>query len=298
MALPVPRRNRGLDDIKESVALAAVDYAKTLANVSVRLCDPYSFVAPRHGSSNGVDPSAAAARMDAGEEGSGGSLREELGEATRTIGAMVEDLRRSEAEAVGRGERGARLPQGGLASGERIEAAVEEVFRQAAGDNQASGPEGGAISGAAGGVGRVLGGRGSDGSSVEQVLRPGRARGGGEASPPSPEAREASAKVIAVVLPWLLRKGILSRCKQSQALSMRTLQRIVKVCDKEALTPHVAELVATLIEGLSALEPQVTKRARGENPLVVADSVKSEDTLACKEGWACSATPQRLASHT
>ncbi|CAN0382024.1 unnamed protein product [Ectocarpus sp. 12 AP-2014] len=37
---------------------------------------------------------------------------------------------------------------------------------------------------------------------------------------------------------------------------MRTLQRLVKVCDKEALMPHLAELVATLIEGLSALEPQ------------------------------------------
>ncbi|CAN0544408.1 unnamed protein product, partial [Ectocarpus sp. 8 AP-2014] len=69
-------------------------------------------------------------------------------------------------------------------------------------------------------------------------------------------ARAAAAGAVGVTLPWLLRKGILSRCKPSQALAMRTLQRLVKVCDKEALMPHLAELVATLIEGLSALEPQ------------------------------------------
>ncbi|CAM9494930.1 unnamed protein product [Scytosiphon promiscuus] len=181
--------DRGLDDIKESVAEAAVDYAKTVANISVRLCDPYSF---------------------------------EAGEARRTIGTMLEDIRASEAEARARGEEGTDpAARGGLATAEGRDAAADEV-----------------------------------GPTVDEILRPGRAGAERNGPPPSEAAKAAAAGAVGVTLPWLLRKGILSRCKPSQALAMRTLQRLVKVCDKEALMPHLAELVATLIEGLSALEPQ------------------------------------------
>jgi len=113
--------------------------------------------------------------------------------------------------------------------------------------------------------------------TVEEILRPGR---GAERNgpPPSEAARAAAAAAVGVTLPWLLRKGILSRCKPSQALAMRTLQRLVKVCEKEALMPHLAELVATLIEGLSALEPQVRQNRVCRTPSV-AFSVASGTTL-------------------
>ncbi|CAM9910556.1 unnamed protein product, partial [Phaeothamnion confervicola] len=65
------------------------------------------------------------------------------------------------------------------------------------------------------------------------------------------DAREA----VATLLPWLLHKGLLSRCKASQTLSLVTLQRMVKAADGSALRPHLALLVATLVEALSALEP-------------------------------------------
>ena len=41
-----------------------------------------------------------------------------------------------------------------------------------------------------------------------------------------------------------------------QGLSLQTLQRIVSVALPASLRPHLPELIATLIEGLSALEPQ------------------------------------------
>lgn len=261
---------RGLDDIKESVAEAAVDYAKTVANISVRLCDPHSFVPPASsGSAEGdaAAAAAAAARNDAAGDGPD-AAREEAGEARRTIGSMLDDLRASEAEARARGEEGAGGGGGGLGSAERRSAAADEVLRQAlererqGAGGSGAGTAGGAAGADSGGAGRVLGGGGGgrgrrNGPTVDEILRPGRAGAQRSGPPPSEAAREAAAGAVGVTLPWLLRKGILSRCKTSQALAMRTLQRLVKVCDKGALMPHLAELVATLIEGLSALEPQV-----------------------------------------
>lgn len=250
-------RIRALDDIKESVAEQAVDFAKTLANVSVRLCDPYTFVPPHGEGVNAAgSPSAAAvaaaARSDAAGQGSN-ALQEEANEARRTIGTMVEDFTASEAEASARGEGGMQVSPG-LASAQERDAAADEVLRQVA---ASAGPEA-VVAMGEGGIGRVLGGgEGRNGPTAADILRPGRAGAERTGPPPSAAAREAAAAAIAVTLPWLMRKGILSRCKASQGLAMRTLQRLVKVCDKDALTPHLAELVATLIEGLSALEPQV-----------------------------------------
>lgn len=240
----------------------AVDFAKTVSNITVRLCDPYSYV-PSGGSGNSPEgdaeaAAAAAARSDAAGHGPD-ALREEAGEARRTIGTMMEDLRTSEAEARERGEEGGEGgPLGGLASGEGREDAADEVVRRAleARRQAEGGGEGRGGPGEDAGVGRVLGGRRND-PTVDDILRPGRAGAERTGPPPSAAARKAAAGAVAVTLPWMLRKGILSKCKASQGLAMRTLQRLVKVCEKEALMPHLAELVATLIEGLSALEPQV-----------------------------------------
>lgn len=237
--------------------MAAVDYAKTLSNVTVRLCDAYNFVPPHQTNVSASAEAAAAAAAWSDAPGRGAdALREEVGEVGRAIGTMVEDFRSSEAEARARGEyqEGGMSPlRGGLATAEGRDAAAEEVLRQAR-ERGERGNDGIA----AGGVGRVSG-EGRRGPTVEEVLRPGRAGAGTTAvgPPPSKAAMEAAAGAVAVTLPWLLRKGILSRCKASQGMAMRTLQRLVKVCDRESLMPHLAELVATLIEGLSALEPQV-----------------------------------------
>lgn len=244
--------------------MAAVDYAKTLSNVTVRLCDAYNFVPPHQAdaSASAAAAAEAAARSDA-PSGGADALREEVGDVGRAIGTMVEDFRSSEAEARARGEyqEGGVSPLGGgLATAEGRDAAAEEVLRQA----RERGEQGndGIV---AGGVGRVLG-EGRRGPTVEEILRPGRAGAGRTAAspPPTAAAREAAAGAVAVTLPWMLRKGILSRCKASQGMAMRTLQRLVKVCDREALMPHLAELVATLIEGLSALEPQVRPERSSE----------------------------------
>lgn len=246
-----------------------MEYAKTVANISVRLCDPYSFVPPAGSGdgSAGGDPAAAAAAAAARNDAAGDgpdAVREQVGEARRTIGTALQDFQAGEAEARARGEEGTAGGGGGggLSSAEGRDAAADEVLRQAL--ERGAGAAGAATAGD-GGVGRVLGAGGATaaaaggrrgGPTVDEILRPGR---GAERSgpPPSEAAQAAAAGAVGVTLPWLLRKGILSRCKPSQALAMRTLQRLVKVCDKEALMPHLAELVATLIEGLSALEPQV-----------------------------------------
>lgn len=84
------------------MAEAAVDFAKTLANVSVRLCDPYTFVPPYDASAEAA--AAAAARSDSAGQGSD-ALLEEASEVRRAIGTMIEDLRTTE----GQGEGGRRL---------------------------------------------------------------------------------------------------------------------------------------------------------------------------------------------
>jgi hypothetical protein len=65
-----------------------------------------------------------------------------------------------------------------------------------------------------------------------------------------------SSEAVTLLLPWLLNHGLMSKCKLSAALSMRVLQKIVAVADGRALQPHLALLIAMLLEGLSALEPQ------------------------------------------
>ncbi|XP_078427300.1 proteasome adapter and scaffold protein ECM29 [Cetorhinus maximus] len=66
----------------------------------------------------------------------------------------------------------------------------------------------------------------------------------------------AGQQVIAVLLPCLLDKGIMSPVAEVQSLSINTLVKISKSAGI-LLKPHAARLIPTLLESLSVLEPQV-----------------------------------------
>ncbi|CAG8756287.1 7726_t:CDS:2, partial [Acaulospora morrowiae] len=63
-------------------------------------------------------------------------------------------------------------------------------------------------------------------------------------------------KFMKVVLPFLLTKGLFSDAEDVRKFSLRTILEICKTA-KELLKPHIADLVSTLLEGLSSMEPQV-----------------------------------------
>ncbi|XP_072010829.1 proteasome adapter and scaffold protein ECM29 isoform X2 [Engystomops pustulosus] len=63
-------------------------------------------------------------------------------------------------------------------------------------------------------------------------------------------------KTIAVLLPCLLDKGIMSTVTEVRALSINTLVKISKSAG-ELLRPHTPKLIPALLESLSVLEPQV-----------------------------------------
>ncbi|XP_040217375.1 proteasome adapter and scaffold protein ECM29 isoform X2 [Rana temporaria] len=66
----------------------------------------------------------------------------------------------------------------------------------------------------------------------------------------------AGQKTIAVLLPCLLDKGIMSTVAEVRALSINTLVKISKGAG-ELLKPHTPKLIPALLESLSVLEPQV-----------------------------------------
>ncbi|KAM3938188.1 proteasome adapter and scaffold protein ECM29 isoform 2-T2 [Leptodactylus fuscus] len=66
----------------------------------------------------------------------------------------------------------------------------------------------------------------------------------------------AGQKTIAVLLPCLLDKGIISTVTEVRALSINTLVKISKSAG-ELLKPHTPKLIPALLESLSVLEPQV-----------------------------------------
>ncbi|KAM4053541.1 proteasome adapter and scaffold protein ECM29 isoform 2-T2 [Anomaloglossus baeobatrachus] len=66
----------------------------------------------------------------------------------------------------------------------------------------------------------------------------------------------AGQKTIAVLLPCLLDKGIMSTVTEVRALSINTLVKISKSAG-ELLKPHTPKLIPALLESLSVLEPQV-----------------------------------------
>nr|DBA28234.1 TPA: hypothetical protein GDO54_008627 [Pyxicephalus adspersus] len=71
-----------------------------------------------------------------------------------------------------------------------------------------------------------------------------------------PSRGTAGQKTIAVLLPCLLDKGIMSTVTEVRALSINTLVKISKSAG-ELLKPHTPKLIPALLESLSVLEPQV-----------------------------------------
>ncbi|XP_033986324.1 LOW QUALITY PROTEIN: proteasome adapter and scaffold protein ECM29-like [Trematomus bernacchii] len=66
----------------------------------------------------------------------------------------------------------------------------------------------------------------------------------------------AAQRTVAVMLPTLLEKGIVSSVSEVRSLSIQTLVKISKTAGAK-LKPHAARLIPALLEALSTLEPQV-----------------------------------------
>ncbi|KAM7008757.1 proteasome adapter and scaffold protein ECM29 [Tautogolabrus adspersus] len=66
----------------------------------------------------------------------------------------------------------------------------------------------------------------------------------------------AAQRTVAVMLPTLLEKGIVSNVSEVRTLSIQTLVKISKTAGAR-LKPHAARLIPALLEALSTLEPQV-----------------------------------------
>uniref|UniRef100_A0A3P9P601 Ecm29 proteasome adaptor and scaffold n=2 Tax=Poecilia reticulata TaxID=8081 RepID=A0A3P9P601_POERE len=66
----------------------------------------------------------------------------------------------------------------------------------------------------------------------------------------------AAQRTVAVMLPTLLEKGIVSNVSEVRSLSIQTLVKISKTAGAR-LKPHAARLIPALLEALSTLEPQV-----------------------------------------
>ncbi|XP_064355758.1 proteasome adapter and scaffold protein ECM29-like isoform X3 [Dromaius novaehollandiae] len=71
-----------------------------------------------------------------------------------------------------------------------------------------------------------------------------------------PSKGVACQKTIAVLLPCLLDKGIVSTVTEVQALSINTLAKISKSAGA-MLKPHAPKLITALLESLNVLEPQI-----------------------------------------
>ncbi|XP_072239435.1 proteasome adapter and scaffold protein ECM29 [Leuresthes tenuis] len=66
----------------------------------------------------------------------------------------------------------------------------------------------------------------------------------------------AAQRTVAVMLPTLLEKGIVSSVSEVRSLSIQTLVKISKTAGAR-LKPHASRLIPALLEALSTLEPQV-----------------------------------------
>lgn len=71
-----------------------------------------------------------------------------------------------------------------------------------------------------------------------------------------PAKGAAGQRTIAVLLPCLLDKGMMSPVTEVRALSINTLVKISKSAGA-MLKPHAPKLIPALLESLSVLEPQV-----------------------------------------
>ncbi|TNN83529.1 Proteasome-associated protein ECM29 [Liparis tanakae] len=66
----------------------------------------------------------------------------------------------------------------------------------------------------------------------------------------------AAQRTVAVLLPTLLEKGIVSNVSEVRSLSIQTLVKVSKTAGAR-LKPHASRLIPALLEALSTLEPQV-----------------------------------------
>uniref|UniRef100_A0AAQ6I9H6 Ecm29 proteasome adaptor and scaffold n=1 Tax=Anabas testudineus TaxID=64144 RepID=A0AAQ6I9H6_ANATE len=66
----------------------------------------------------------------------------------------------------------------------------------------------------------------------------------------------AAQRIVAILLPTLLEKGIVSNVSEVRSLSIQTLVKISKTAGAR-LKPHASRLIPALLEALSTLEPQV-----------------------------------------
>uniref|UniRef100_A0A7N9AVB1 Ecm29 proteasome adaptor and scaffold n=1 Tax=Mastacembelus armatus TaxID=205130 RepID=A0A7N9AVB1_9TELE len=66
----------------------------------------------------------------------------------------------------------------------------------------------------------------------------------------------AAQRTVAILLPTLLEKGIVSNVSEVRSLSIQTLVKISKTAGAR-LKPHASRLIPALLEALSTLEPQV-----------------------------------------
>eukprot|EP00953_Heterococcus_sp_UTEX-ZZ885_P034922 18063-Heterococcus_DN1.PRE.3 len=203
---------RAMDDVKESVCEAAADFAKTLANVSVRLCDA---TAPSLTATSEQPTAAAAAATSA---------------STTSTAAASATSNADTADGVDGNGGQAGLLRDLQRFGTSMGVSLDELSSMTAAQ---------AVQAAA---------AGSSSSA--------RARNAAKVAAVSPQALEESAAAVGELVPWLLDVGIMSKCTPVQALSLQTLQRVVSVAHSDALRPHLATLIASLVEGLSALEPQ------------------------------------------
>ncbi|CAG8551849.1 6467_t:CDS:10 [Diversispora eburnea] len=63
-------------------------------------------------------------------------------------------------------------------------------------------------------------------------------------------------KIINIIVPFLLTKGLVSDAEDVRKFSLRAILKICKSA-KELLKSHISEMIGTLLEGLSSMEPQV-----------------------------------------
>eukprot|EP00066_Takifugu_rubripes_P030645 XP_011619911.1 PREDICTED: proteasome-associated protein ECM29 homolog [Takifugu rubripes] len=95
----------------------------------------------------------------------------------------------------------------------------------------------------------------------------------------------AAQRTVAVVLPTLLEKGVLSNVAEVRSLSIQTLVKISKTAGPR-LKPHAPRLIPALLEALSTLEPQVLN--------YLSLRATEQEKVACFQQELCSLMCEKL----
>ncbi len=64
-----------------------------------------------------------------------------------------------------------------------------------------------------------------------------------------------ASKAADILLHWIMKQGLGSSCEASRRFAVDTLHRVVLVCEGEVLCPLLPQLIPTLIEAMSVMEP-------------------------------------------